>query len=579
MSSLLSIFLNPRPNPHGATALGETTASLGQVTKEQSKSFAQTYDQALPQVPQHHGHVTALLKQLQSLAQTQPQLQLQLQQGTDTTLSVGTKDVPYIKELKNPALLSRVLEEIHLDQREDTSEEILLSFVDADGVLDFEKLLFALSPTLTYADQHSEADPHEPIAVRNQGNVIGESALPVAGLIHGLSGVQGIQSSAALSLQGSRVQQTEGDLTLATVKHTSEISGNTLGSTVVLPKHPEVGSSYSQSSIGKLVDPEVIPQTLAQGATLKNESLPLKTDNVLSGNTSTPIPKAPSSGLPQADTFSIADTQARQQSSLSNVLPSLARPDQRQVNSTPPPTAVQPEGRGGFIRPELANQISGQTLPGGLSQLKEGVRAGNEQQRAVPADLLGETGLLGKGDRAQSMVETSLKSLSVDPSGGQGLGNGMSQFSHSQSGYQQFSMYPNQGVGLRALEERSQEFPVPALQRLQMDVQLTENQRVQIDVGVQHRQVYAGLIVDHSVLRNLANQFVPQLENQLNQVDLELQEFSTEVRDEREQQTHQMFDKSQDQTTERSGRGSRSEVVLTQNPLGLSEEASLHFVA
>ncbi len=579
MSSLLSIFLNPQPNPHGATALGETTASSGEVTKEQSKSFAQTFDQALPQVPQEHGHVTALLKQLQSLVQTQSQPQLQLQQETETTLTVVTKDVPHIKELKNPALLSRVLEEIHLAQREDTPEETLLSFVDADGVLDLEKLLLALSSTLTDADQHSEADQHKPIAVHNQGDVIGESALPVAGLIHGLSGFQGIQSSAALSLQGSRVQQTEGDLTLATVKHTSEIPGNRLGNTgVTLSKPPEVGSSYSQNSIGKLAEPEVIPQTLAQGATLKNEHLSLKTDNVLSGNTSTSIPKVPLSGLPQADA-SIVDSQARQQSSLSNVLPSLTRTDQRQVSSASPPTTVQPEGPGGFIRPELANQISGQTLPGSLSRLREGVSAGNEQQRAVPADLLGETGLLGKGDRAQSMVETSLKSLSVDLSGGQGLGNGMSQFSHSQSGFQQSLMYPNQGVGLRALEERGQEFPVPALQRLQMDVQLTENQRVQIDVGVQHRQVYAGLIVDHSVLRNLANQFVPQLENQLNQVDLELQEFSTEVRDEREQQAHQMFDKSQGQTMERPGKGSQSEGVLTQNSLGLSDEANLHFVA
>ena len=132
---------------------------------------------------------------------------------------------------------------------------------------------------------------------------------------------------------------------------------------------------------------------------------------------------------------------------------------------------------------------------------------------------------------------------------------------------------------MRALEERGQEFPAPALQRLQMDVQLSESQRVQIDVGVQNRQVYTGLIMDHSVLRNLATQFVPQLENQLAEVDLELQEFSAEVREEREQEAASLFDDSRSHNSQESGRRAQGDLLLTQNSVGRQEEPGLHFVA
>jgi len=91
-------------------------------------------------------------------------------------------------------------------------------------------------------------------------------------------------------------------------------------------------------------------------------------------------------------------------------------------------------------------------------------------------------------------------------------------------------------------EERVPDFPTPTLQRLQMDVQLSEANRIQIDVGVQHRQVYAGLLMDQATLKNLAMQFVPQLEDQLAQNDMDLQEFSAEVRDQHhhkpESETH-----------------------------------------
>jgi hypothetical protein len=112
-----------------------------------------------------------------------------------------------------------------------------------------------------------------------------------------------------------------------------------------------------------------------------------------------------------------------------------------------------------------------------------------------------------------------------------------------------------------------------------MDVQVSENQRVQIDVGVQNRLVSAGLVMDHSALRNLANQFVPHLENQLSQVDLELEEFSAEVREESEPGTYSMFDDSRTSKGQQCGGQTQGELQATPNPLGHRKEAGLHFVA
>jgi hypothetical protein len=257
----------------------------------------------------------------------------------------------------------------------------------------------------------------------------------------------------------------------------------------------------------------------------------------------------------------------------------LARPQNIQPNPIPPPTAIQAEGPAGFTGPGLINQILVKSILGNSSVSSDVSGQGILHTTTAPADLLGEAGLLAKGERGQSIIETSVKSVGLDPSGGQGLGNGMNQFSNSQSGFQQPSSSPAQGVALPALEGRGQEFPVPTLQRLQMDVQLSENQRVQMDVGVQNRQVYAGLVMDHSVLRNLANQFVPQLENQLNQADLELQEFSAEVREEREQNTATLSHDSKSHEQQKAARPSQGDESLSLNPLNGHDERGLHFVA
>jgi hypothetical protein len=156
---------------------------------------------------------------------------------------------------------------------------------------------------------------------------------------------------------------------------------------------------------------------------------------------------------------------------------------------------------------------------------------GKESALALPSDLLRETSFVSTGDRSRDIPEAAGKGVGVDPSGGQGLNNGMGSSPQSQSGFQQSPSSLSPGSGVRIAEERGPDFPTPALQRLQMEVQLSETNRIQIDVGVQQRQVYAGLLMDQATLKNLAVQFVPQLEEQLSQRDMDLQEFSAEVRD------------------------------------------------
>ncbi|MDH4360594.1 MAG: hypothetical protein OEW33_07640, partial [Nitrospirota bacterium] len=156
---------------------------------------------------------------------------------------------------------------------------------------------------------------------------------------------------------------------------------------------------------------------------------------------------------------------------------------------------------------------------------------GKESSMAIPSDVLGDSILSAMGDRSKDVVETTGKIVGVDPNGGQGVNTGMGGSTNSQPGFQPSSSSHSLGTSVRMAEERVPELPTPALQRLQMDVQLSETNRIQIDVGVQQRQVYAGLLMDHATLKNLAVQFIPQLEDQLAQVDMDLQEFSAEVRD------------------------------------------------
>ena len=389
----------------------------------------------------------------------------------------------------------------------------------------------------------------------------------------------GLQTPARTLFQGSEFQQTGGNSTLRPVRQESVISVKNLGiAQIPLPKALEAGSILYQGSVAKVAESELIPQEIPQGSVIKQASLGVKQEEALPVRTGVPSAKDVPSGFQQVGR-SVLGNEPIQNPILPKVSSPLARPQNVQSNHIPPATAIQVEGPAGFTGPNLTNQISVKAIPGNSSVLSDVSGPGIENRTTVPGELLGETGLLAKGERVQTIIETSVKTVGLDPSGGQGLGNGMNNFSNSQSGSQQLSSFPGQGLGLRALEERGQEFPAPALQRLQMDVQLSENQRVHVDVGVHRRQVYTGLVMDHSILRNLAAQFVPQLENQLAEVDLELQEFSVEVREEREQEEGRLFDDSRSHKAQESGRRTQGELLSTQNPVGRQEEPGLHFVA
>jgi hypothetical protein len=412
--------------------------------------------------------------------------------------------------------------------------------------------------------------PDEPLPSTNDSSL----SLPATVIAY----FDGLQTPVRTLFQGSGFQPIGGDSILGPVKQESEISGKILGiAQIPLPKTLEAGSILYQSSVVKVVESELSPQEFTQGSVIKQASLGVKQEEALPVRPGVPSAKDVPSGFQQVGR-SVLGNEPIQNPILPKVSSTLARPQPVQATHVPPATAIQVEGPAEFTGPNLTNQISVKSIPGNSSILSDVSGSGVENRTTVPAELLGETGVLAKGERGQTMIETSIKTVGLDPSGGQGLGNGMNHFQNSQSGSQQPSSFPGQGLGLRALEERGQEFPAPALQRLQMDVQLSENQRVQVDVGVHHRQVYTGLVMDHSVLRNLANQFVPQLENQLAEVDLELQEFSAEVREEREQEAGRLFDDSGSHKAQQSGRRAQGEGLSTQNPVVRQEESGLHFV-
>ena len=184
-------------------------------------------------------------------------------------------------------------------------------------------------------------------------------------------------------------------------------------------------------------------------------------------------------------------------------------------------------------------------------------------QQAVPSALTVNGALnpvSGEGTQGQIGAESEIRLgsasiKSVQLSQGEVGSSGSETFSghHPNSGmasspdsHQGNTSNLNQGQSQNALrvstfEERLQAYHATAPQRLQIDVQVSETARVQVDVAVQQRQVYAGLLMDQPILRNLALQHVPQLEEQLNQNGMELQEFDVQV-DQQEHNQREVFE-------------------------------------
>lgn len=214
------------------------------------------------------------------------------------------------------------------------------------------------------------------------------------------------------------------------------------------------------------------------------------------------------------------------------------------------------------------------------SVLSESPANGRESSIGIPRDLLADANVALSGDRSRDGLETTGRAEGVDPNTGQGLNHGMGNPTHSQSGFRQSSSAFSPGSTARMVEERVPDLPGPALQRLQMEVQLSETNRVQIDVGVQHRQVYASLLMDQATLKNLAVQFVPQLEEQLTQGEMELQEFSAEVRDHQSgQESDTRSDGAGTQTSQRGMPSLHQTSGSLSHRAGRGEEYGFHLVA
>ena len=420
----------------------------------------------------------------------------------------------------------------------------------------------------------------------SNGNVLRETqdfavqaSLPVAIPTVPLVPLKGTQTLTNEFLQSQAFQPTSGEPIPGSARPAFEIEGNYSGNPQAsVPKVLETGPVSHQVPLLKVLEGGVASQQVPQGPEGKLDSSVLKQEDGQGTPRIAPSAKEIPSGLQQVSRFIQEDESLK--------LPILPRPTNSpngsqnlRPNNVLPVPAVQPEAPAGFSQALSTGPLAIKPIPGTFSVVHDMSNPVIGLRTTIPVDLLGESGLLGKGDRAQAMVETSVKSAGLDVSGGQGLGSGMNHFQNPQSGFQQPSATLGQGVSLRGLEERSPEFPAPVLQRLQMDVQLSETQRVSIDVGVQNRLVSAGLVMDQAVLRNLANQFVPQLENQLADLDMELQEFSAQVREERDQKDDTLFNDSRYHTAPKSERGSQAELSSPQNFRNRQGEHGLHLVA
>ena len=522
MNSLLPILVGLQNGPNAINDSGSTKEPVARVISDQANPSGYTFARAFSQIFREQDESSPLSKQLQAFDLTDNQYDATSQP------SLAQQDFRSLELLVSQDVDEKVLSESRAYRIPTSRAASILPTLDSDALPDPAGLVSTKVLDASFVAMNGS------ISEQAQKFSFEQTPLPAAFPTIVPTPLKETQVLANGFLRSRAFQAIGGEPSLGQVRKDLEMNGNFSGrGQVSLPKVLESRRVFQQSALPKVPESGLVSQPVPQGSVKIHASLELKPEEGSFTRTIALSVKDVVSSVqhvgrlvPEAETLRTPIVQA-----FSNP---LGRSQNVPLNPTSPVAAVLAEGPAGFTGPGQTNQIPLKSIQGNTLVLNTLTGQSHEQRTVVPADLPGDTGLLGKGERAQTIVETSIKSLVLDPSSGQGLGSGMNHSSNSQSGFQQPSSSPGPGAGLRALEERGQALPAPALQRLQMDVQLSESQRVQIDVGVQNRQVYAGLVMDHSVLRNLAAQFVPHLENQLAEVDLELQEFSAEVREEQE---------------------------------------------
>ncbi len=548
MSSLLPFLVSPQNSPH-VSGGGIATDSSINGNKEQSTPLQQTVSPAFAQVLRELHDRPSLQGHLKPSAPIDAQ-------ADDVQRSLLTlKDVERLDEEIGSDSVETILRQSQLyGLQTQVSQELATQSPRAqDGV-----------PNSLRSQQGTG---HDGIPVEDQEQSIQTTTRPTTSITSAHVPFTETHVLANALVQRHTLRSIDGEHASGVVSHAR----------IANPVVSESGSVVSQAALAKVPEVGVSSTNGAQGSEGKLATSLPNQDGAQGVRPLALFSKGGPVALPQAS-HSLQQTEPLKFSSHpSQSISTIDLPHVRK-STVPLALSISHTGPAGFAQTDSINQLLGKAIPGNVSTVNDLSSAVIENRTTLQIDPLGDTGLLNKGDRSQTVIDTSTKVVGFDVGGGQGLGSGMNYSQHSQSGNQQLFMTSGQGVGIRGLEERVAELPAPALQRLQMDVQLSETQRVSIDVGVQNRQVYAGLVTDHAVLRNLATQFVPQLENQLADIDMELQEFSAEVREERQQQDDPAF-RQTSLAGQETRRASEQESVVLQSSLNRQEHAGLHFVA
>ena len=129
------------------------------------------------------------------------------------------------------------------------------------------------------------------------------------------------------------------------------------------------------------------------------------------------------------------------------------------------------------------------------------------------------------------------------------------------------------------MAERSRTLTALSPHRMQMEVMLSDDTKVHLDVAVKQQQVTAQLMTDQWFIRNLALQQEPQLDTQLSSVGLELKQFGAEVDE------HGLFGQHLGGSSSQHFGGNRGEESPSQETAnvfvgaGVEADGRLHYVA
>jgi len=189
------------------------------------------------------------------------------------------------------------------------------------------------------------------------------------------------------------------------------------------------------------------------------------------------------------------------------------------------------EGTGVNPQTIVETLTGGTRLPASHDELTHGLTRVESESKLI--------GSLGTSQGTESQSGHSGTGLPF----GHHTGTGQGQFFDSTSSNLMSASQGQMVAKGGSFDERLQLLNTAVPHRLQIDVQLSEASRVQVDVGVAQRQVYAGVLLDNPVLRALASQNVQSLEDQLGRADMELEEFEVHEENQHldEQPGHESF--------------------------------------